>query len=78
MSFTSNDLVPLTIQVPKAEIAMLRETLRLSHNRHRNPENLIKDTALISAKALASSTVNVSDWKRLRALAKRLGVESAV
>lgn len=74
----SSQTVNLTIQVPKAEIAMLRETLRLGHNRHKNPENLIKDTALVSAKALASSTVNVSDWKRLRALARRLGVESAI
>ena len=74
----NSQTVSLTIQVPKAEIAMLRETLRLSRNRHKNPENFIKDTALIGAKALASSTVNVSNWKRLEGLARRLGVESAI
>jgi hypothetical protein len=74
----SSQTVSLTIQVPKAEIAMLRETLRLSRRRHKNPENFIKDTALVGAKALAVSTVCVNDWKRLQALARRLGVESAV
>ena len=74
----SSQTVSLTIQVPKAEIAMLRETLRLSRNRHRDPLNMIRDTALDSAKGLAGSTVECRNWKQLQALARKLGVESAI
>jgi uncharacterized membrane protein len=68
----------LTIQVPKAEIAMLRETLRLSRNRHRNAENMIRDTAIDAAKGLTGSTVDCHDWKQIQAFARKLGVESPV
>jgi hypothetical protein len=74
----SSQTVSLTIQVPKAEIAMLRETLRLSRNRHRDPLNMIRDTALIGVMGLASSTVEVSHWKHLEDFAGKLGVESPV
>ncbi|HXZ98535.1 MAG TPA: hypothetical protein VED24_04130 [Candidatus Acidoferrum sp.] len=74
----SSQSVTLTIQVPKAEIAWLREALRLSRNRYSNPENFITGKALGGAKALAASTVCCKDWKRLQALARRLGVESAI
>jgi hypothetical protein len=74
----SGQTVSLTIQVPRAEISLLRETLRLSRERCRDPEKFIKDKALDSAKGLAASTVCVNDWKRLQALARRLGVESAI
>lgn len=74
----SNQTVTLTIQVPKAEIAMLRETLRLSRNRHKDPLNMIRDTAIDAAKGLAGSTVECRNWKRLQALGRKLGVESAV
>jgi hypothetical protein len=70
--------VTLTIQVPRAEIAWLREALRLSRSRYSNPENFITGKALGGAKALACSTVCCKDWKRLQALAGRLGVESAI
>jgi hypothetical protein len=74
----SSQTVTLTIQVPKTEIAWLHEALRLSRNRYINPENFIKGTSLAGAKALAASTVCCKDWKHLQALARRLGVESAI
>ena len=57
---------------------MLRETLRLSRNRHKDPQNLIRDTAVDAAKGLAGSTVDCRDWKQIQAFARKLGVESPI
>lgn len=74
----NNQTVTLTIQVPKPEIVMLREVLRLSRNRHRDPVNMIRDTALIGAMGLGASTVDVSHWKHLWQFADKLGVARPV
>jgi len=74
----SSQTVSLRIEIPQAEIVLLRRTLQLSRNRHRDPLNMIRDTAIDAAKGLAGSTVECRNWKQLQALARRLGVESAV
>ncbi len=74
----SGHMVNVTIQVPKADLALLRETLKLSHRRDKDPAEFIKRKALDSALGLASSTVWVRDWKRLTRIARKLGVESPV
>lgn len=71
-------MVNVTIQVPENELALLRETLRLSRERIKDPVRLIQRKALDAAIALASSTVQVSHWKDLEAFAGKLGVESPI
>jgi hypothetical protein len=71
-------MVNVTIQVPDAELTLLRETLRLSRQKQKDPAKFIVKTALDGAIGLASSTVNVSDWKHLEDFAGKLGVESPV
>ena len=70
----SGQMINVTIQVSEAELTLLRETLRLGRNRHQDPVKLIRDTALIGAMGLASSTVDVSHWKHLWHFADKLGV----
>ena len=74
----SSQTVNVTIQVPEKELTILRETLRLSRERTKNPVDFIKKTAVDIAKCHAVSTVYVSDWKHLQDLAGRLGVESPI
>jgi len=74
----SSQTVTLTIQVPKAELTVLRETLRLSRERQKDPAKFIVKTALDDAISHASSTVDVRHWKRLQAFARKLGTESPI
>jgi len=74
----SGQMINVTIQVPETELTLLRETLRLSRQRQKDPAKFIVKTALDGAIGLASSTVDVSDWKRLEDFAGKLGVESPV
>jgi hypothetical protein len=75
---SDDENVYVRIKIPWPELKVLHETLRLSRNRHKDPVRFIKDIALESAIGLASSTVNVSDWKHLEDFAGKLGVESPV
>jgi hypothetical protein len=74
----SDQMVNVTIQVPEAELTVLRETLRLSKHRQKDPLRFITEKSLPGCVALASSTVDVSSWKDLEAFAGKLGVESPV
>jgi len=74
----SSQMVNVTIRVPETELVLLRETLRLSKNRQKDPMRYIQSKSLASCVALASSTVDVSSWKDLEAFAGKLGVESPV
>jgi hypothetical protein len=71
-------MVNVTIQVPETELVLLRETLRLSRQRQKDPAKFIVKTALDSAIGLASSTVECGQWKHLEDFAGKLGVESPV
>jgi len=71
-------MVDLTIQVPEAELTILRETLRLSRQPQKDPLKFFQSKAFDGCVSLASSTVEVSDWKRLADFAGKLGVESPV
>ena len=70
----NDQTVTVEIEVPQAQVDLLRETLRLSRNHHRDPLSMIRDTALIGAMGLASSTVDCRYWRQLDNLAVRLGV----
>ncbi len=74
----SNQMVNVTIQVPETELTVLRETLRLSRERQKDPVKFIESKSLPGCVSLASSTVDVSQWKHLEDLAGKLGVESPV
>jgi hypothetical protein len=74
----SGQTVTVSIQVPKAELRILRETLRLSRERQKDPAKFIKKTAVDVAKVHAVSTVYVHHWKHLQDLAGKLGVESPI
>ena len=74
----SDQMVNVIITVPKAELVLLRETLRLSKHRQKDPVRFITAKSLSSCVALASSTVDVSSWKELGDFAGKLGVESPV
>ena len=68
----------VTIQVPKAELAILRETLKLSRHREKDPVKFIEKTAPNGRISYASSTIAVSHWKHLQKLAGKLGVASPI
>ena len=74
----SGQMINVTIQVPETELTLLRETLRLSRQRQKDPAKFIVKTALDGAIGLASSTVSVTEWKHLQDFAGKLGVESPV
>lgn len=74
----SKQMVNVTLQVPRAELTVLRETLRLSKHHQKDPLRFITEKSLPGCVALASSTVDVSSWKDLEAFAGKLGVESPV
>jgi len=74
----NGQIVNVTIQVPETELTVLRETLRLSKNRQKDPMRYIQSNSLSSCVALASSTVDVSSWKELGEFAGKVGVESPV
>jgi hypothetical protein len=74
----SGQMVNVIITVPKAELILLRETLRLSKHRQKDPVRFIEKQSLSGCVALASSTVDVSSWKELGEFAGKLGVESPV
>ena len=71
-------MVDLTIQVPEAELTVLRETLRLSRQRQKDPIRFFRSKALDGCVSLAASTVQVSAWKDLEKFAGKLCVESPV
>lgn len=71
-------MVNVTIQVPETELTILRETLRLSRERQKDPVKFIENKSLSSCVGLASSTVDVSQWKHLEDFAGKLGVESPI
>jgi hypothetical protein len=74
----SSQTVNVTIQVPANALAVLRETLRLSKHRQKDPVRFIQKKSLPGAIALASSTVDASRWRELGEFAGKLGVESPI
>jgi hypothetical protein len=71
-------MVDLTIQVPEADLTILRETLRLSRQRQKDPVKFFQSKAFDGCVSLASSTVTTDRWAYLQAFARELGVESPV
>jgi len=77
-TFVDDGNVYVTLGIPIPEMTMLKETLALSRQRIKDPIKFIESKSLAGALSLASSTVEVSAWKHLEALASKLGVESPV
>jgi hypothetical protein len=78
MRFTSNDLVPLTIQVPRNFVPCVREALKLVNPDEKpvfgeDPMEIIQSEATCVLN-LIFSVVEVSDWPKFEALVESYGL----
>jgi hypothetical protein len=78
MRFTSNDLVPLTIQVPRNFVPCVREALKLVNPDEKpvfgtDPMEIIQSEATCVLN-LIFSVVEVSDWPKFEALLESYGL----
>jgi hypothetical protein len=78
MNFTSNDLVPLTIQVPRNLVPCVGEALKLVRPEERkafgdDPMDVIQAEATCVLN-LIYSVVEVSDWPKFEALVESYGL----
>jgi hypothetical protein len=71
-------LIPVTVKISEEDLGLLWKTLSLSRERQKNAIRFIQKVTVPDAIAHAVSTVDVHDWKELRAAAKGLGVDSPV
>jgi hypothetical protein len=80
MNFTSNDLVPLTIQVPRNLVPCVGEALKLIRPEEKeafgqDPIDIIQSEARCVLN-LIFSVVPVPDWPKFEALVESYGLES--
>jgi hypothetical protein len=78
MRFNSNDLVPLTIQVPRNFVPCVREALKLVNEDEKavfgqDPMQIIQAEATCVLN-LIFSVVEVSDWPKFEALVESYGL----
>jgi hypothetical protein len=78
MRFTSSDLVPLTIQVPRNFVPCVKEALKLVRPEEKkafgqDPMNVIQAEATCVLN-LIFSVVEVSDWPKFEALVESYGL----
>jgi hypothetical protein len=78
MRFTSSDLVPLTIQVPRNLVPCVKEALKLVRPEEReafgeDPMNMIQAEATCILN-LIFSVVPVPDWPKFEALVESYGL----
>jgi hypothetical protein len=78
MNFTSNDLVPLTIQVPRNLVPCVGEALKLIRPEEKeafgqDPIDIIQSEARCVLN-LIFSVVEVSDWPKFEALLESYGL----
>jgi hypothetical protein len=82
MNFMSNDLVPLTIQVPRNLVPCVGEALKLVRPEERkafgdDPMDMIQAEATCVLN-LIFSVVDVSDWPKFEALVESYGLKGEI